>query len=190
MIFNISDIPEEMKPGRVILVGTIKKLLKNKGTISCVSSGEFSNKHRDLVYLMMKTCLSDDGIGLSATQIGRRERCFVMRANETQFHAFFDPSWNVHENNNLEDSVENEGCLSVPGYQFRVPRLKAIGATWSEWNSETNTWETKTSNLYDLPARCFQHEFDHLQGISVIERAEDLNRDAKRNLLKTFGLAR
>jgi peptide deformylase len=64
-----------------------------------------------------------------------------------------------------------EGCLSVPGIRALVPRHKAIKV-----NFQDSKGDYLELSLHDFPARVFQHEFDHLQGMVYLDRVEN-NRD-------------
>ena len=59
-----------------------------------------------------------------------------------------------------------EGCLSVPGQRFNILRHQAIEVRYQNLQGE---WQQ--AELTDFIARIFQHEFDHLQGITLLERS-------------------
>lgn len=60
-----------------------------------------------------------------------------------------------------------EGCLSIPGLRGLVPRFTKVGVRYLDLQGEVHEEE-----YTDFPARVFQHEFDHLQGILFIDRIE------------------
>jgi peptide deformylase len=64
-----------------------------------------------------------------------------------------------------------EGCLSVPGIRALVPRYQTIKIDY-----QNTLGQPKQLILDDFPARVFQHEFDHLQGLVYLDRVET-NRD-------------
>lgn len=116
---------------------------------------------------MIKACLSDDGIGLAAPQLGIFKRVIIIRENELAFKVYFHPRFTVDS-----DSVPDlgiEGCLSVPGRRVPVIRATKICAEWLEFDS-TGQLRNRTSILEGLKARVFQHEYDHLEGISILNR--------------------
>ena len=65
-----------------------------------------------------------------------------------------------------------EGCLSFRNIWLRVERPKVI-----EIQYETTQGETKTARLDGLESKCFQHEFDHLEGITFNKRVSKLRWD-------------
>lgn len=106
------------------------------------------------------------GIGLAATQIGLRNRMFVMEINEKQWQCF-----NPEIEKLGDDLVEfDEGCLSFPGKSCKIQRPNTVDIRYQDANGKWH-WETLT----DLASRCFQHELDHLDGITMWDRQEEQN---------------
>jgi peptide deformylase len=112
------------------------------------------------------------GIGLSANQVGLDAQIFVMKPhlleNKEPF-ALINPE--------LESVTVNydempEGCLSHPDLFLKVKRPKGVIAKYLDINAK----ECKIE-LYDIDARCFLHEFDHLQGIEFTDRVSRLKLD-------------
>jgi peptide deformylase len=60
-----------------------------------------------------------------------------------------------------------EGCLSVPGIRALVPRYRKLKVSYQ--NPQGQACEMV---LDDFPARVFQHEFDHLNGMVYLDRVE------------------
>lgn len=127
---------------------------------------------KSLLHKMVNTCMLDDGIGLAAPQIGVFKRLFIVRdMNDDRkwldtFTTYFNPSFQALTS---DKAVDMEGCLSVPGGAVNVARYTSIQATWWEMN-EAEKLEKQTVLLADMPARVFQHELDHLNGISIVQR--------------------
>jgi peptide deformylase len=80
-----------------------------------------------------------------------------------------------------EEVVEEEGCLSVPGKQtgkpLYAPTARAAGATIRGLDRLRRPVEVKARGML---ARCFQHEFDHLDGTLYVDR---LAKDERRKIL-------
>lgn len=117
---------------------------------------------------MIETMLSNDGIGLSANQVGVKARVFVMghRDNPAVAQAFFNPV--VVENTKTIADIE-EGCLSFPGIYVNIKRPTAIRARWQ--NSQGDFEE---SEFDGYNCKCFLHELDHLEGIVFQDRVSTL----------------
>jgi len=60
-----------------------------------------------------------------------------------------------------------EGCLSIPGIRGLVPRYKTVRTKYL-----TRDGSIKEQTFSDFLARIFQHEYDHLNGISFLDRLE------------------
>jgi peptide deformylase len=136
-----------------------------------VEEFDFSNPSYDPVQLekdMISTMLSNNGIGLAATQVGINARVFVMGhpSEPENAQAFFNPII-VANTDSLVDL--EEGCLSFPGIYVKVKRPTAIKARWQNSKGE---WQE--SEFRDYDCRCFLHELDHLEGIVFKDRVSDL----------------
>ena len=112
------------------------------------------------------------GIGLSANQVGLDAQIFVMKP-----HLLEDKEPFALINPELESVTVNyeempEGCLSHPDLFLKVKRPKGVIAKYLDINAK----ECKIE-LYDIDARCFLHEFDHLQGIEFTDRVSRLKLD-------------
>jgi peptide deformylase len=68
------------------------------------------------------------------------------------------------------DKIEGtEGCLSFPNLWLKVSRHNKITASYLD-----NAGKPCIIELEGLDARCFQHELDHLNGITFTEYVSDL----------------
>lgn len=132
---------------------------------------DFVNPSVDPVQLevdMLEFMYANDGIGLSANQIGERVRVFVMgnKNYPEQGQAFFNPE--VIANTDDVKDLE-EGCLSFPGLYVKVKRPTAIKARW-----QNSKGETQEGTFEGYACKCFLHELDHLEGITYKDRVSVL----------------
>ena len=117
----------------------------------------------DLIHLMTHS----RGMGLAANQIGITKRFFAI--GHESFDVFKKPAiiYNpVLVNADEEQELRQEGCLSFPGVWVQVSRSKTIMVRY-----QNNKGEFLLSRLEGLEARCFQHELDHLNGITFNKKA-------------------
>jgi peptide deformylase len=123
---------------------------------------------KELEKEMLETMFANNGIGLAANQVGINTRVFVMghSGNPEEAQAFFNP---IIEKHTDEFYDMEEGCLSFPGIYVKIKRPKAIQVTY-----QTSSGESRTEILEDLNAKCFLHEFDHLEGITFNNRLSSL----------------
>ncbi|WP_417219126.1 peptide deformylase [Arthrobacter sp.] len=114
-----------------------------------------------LVADMTETMDAVDGAGLAAPQIGVGLRVFTYRVDGHDGHVV-NP---VLEVGGPEDLSASEGCLSVPGLGYRLPRHGWARVTGADVNGEPLVVEGE-----GMLARCLQHETDHLDGRLYIDR--------------------
>lgn len=131
---------------------------------------DFSNPPVDPIQLskdLAETMLANNGVGLSANQVGLPYRVFVIKSNP--IIACFNPY--VVDDGEEELSLE-EGCLSYPDLFIKIKRKKTIKVRYTEPSGQTNT------RVFDgLTARIFLHEYDHLNGVNFIDRATPLHKE-------------
>ncbi|CAA6673074.1 unnamed protein product [Spirodela intermedia] len=75
----------------------------------------------------------------------------------------------------------NEGCLSFPGIYADVERPASV-----KIDARDVTGARFTANLSELPARVFQHEYDHLQGTLFFDRMTEDVLDSIRPALQAL----
>tara|TARA_B100001113_G_scaffold349066_1_gene343905 strand:- start:300 stop:794 length:495 start_codon:yes stop_codon:yes gene_type:complete len=118
----------------------------------------------------VKLMLDENGMGLAANQVGITKRFFAI-GHETfdtfQKHAII---WNPKVINFSEEKIiDVEGCLSFKGIWLKVERPKTV-----EVEYETTKGKTKFARLDGMESKCFQHECDHLEGITFNQRVSKL----------------
>lgn len=118
---------------------------------------------------MIDLMLKEGGIGLSANQVGLDAQIFVMKPHlleNKQPFAVINPTI---EKVLSETELMPEGCLSHPNLFLSIVRPKGLVAKYFDITGKECIIE-----LYDIDARCFLHEYDHLQGIEFIDRVSKL----------------
>jgi peptide deformylase len=115
---------------------------------------------------MLEVMKTSGGMGLAGNQVGLLRRVFVMRTTDGREFGCFNP-WIMVGDNDLITS--DEGCLSFPNLWLKVPRHNKITASYLD-----NAGNPCIIELEGLDARCFQHELDHLNGITFTEHVSDL----------------
>jgi peptide deformylase len=133
-------------------------------------SNQWANE--DLVQRMLRIMRDHHGIGLAANQIGERIRMFVMYIDGHSWDCF-NPEI-VQDYNDLTDY--DEGCLSFPGESCIIKRPNTIDVRY--YNVSGVEIREK---LTGLASRCFQHELDHLNGITMQDRYKEQNAEQSGN---------
>lgn len=124
---------------------------------------------KDMCNLMVHS----NGIGLAANQIGITKRFFAIGSES--FDKIQKPviMWNPEiENESEEKTLDIEGCLSFPNVFLQVLRPKKVDVKWQDKNGTT-----MRSTLDNYESKCFQHELDHLNGITFNKRVSKLKWD-------------
>lgn len=133
---------------------------------------------KDLFEQMKEAMMKNNGLGLSACQVGLPYRMFVLGdpSNEDSIFPVFNPL--------IVDTSEDvilleEGCLSFPMLYLKIKRYESVRVRFADVNGEI-----ETQKLSGLTARVFQHEFDHMEGVLFIERANLYHLENGRNKRK------
>ena len=119
---------------------------------------------------MIKLMIAERGMGLAANQIGITKRFFAI--GHDSFDTFKKSAiiWNPQVINFSEEKViDVEGCLSFKDVFVKVERPKQI-----EVQYETTQGKTRFAKLDGMESKCFQHELDHLDGITFNKRVSKL----------------
>lgn len=136
---------------------------------------EVNRSIRRLLDDMTETMYAAAGIGLAAPQVGVALRAVVVdaspRVEEETLLRLVNPVITFAEG----CSVEEEGCLSIPGFSDNVTRAAHIVVRACNEDGKSVTINTGT-----FLATVLQHEIDHLDGILFIDHLSRL----KRNLIK------
>jgi peptide deformylase len=135
---------------------------------------------KQLVDDMAETMYAAPGVGLAATQIGEAVQIFVIDTAEegapSDFRVFINPEILEREG----DITWNEGCLSFPGVNEEIERAAKVRVRAQD--REGKTFELEAEGLL---AVAIQHEYDHLQGVLMIDHMGPLKkRMTHRKMLK------
>ena len=125
---------------------------------------DYPHQNEILVSQLKEFMIQENGIGLAAPQVGISKRVFVMLVHG-RFRACFNPE--ITKISNVLTNYD-EGCLSFPGEQCTILRPDWITVIY--YDADGTAVE---DTLVGLEARCFQHELDHLNGITMHDRAKE-----------------
>ena len=132
----------------------------------------FDDELQRLIDDMIETMYAAPGVGLAATQVGVAKRVFVIDLSAGRDRkgliTMVNPSFVLLDGVQLED----EGCLSIPGFNATVVRPAKATVTGLDRHGQPQTIEGTT-----LLARAFQHEMDHLDGKVFVDRLRGIKRD-------------
>ena len=121
---------------------------------------------------MIETMYAAPGIGLAAPQVGVSLRIFVidlsLGKDPSALHSMINPQFIERDGMQLEE----EGCLSIPGFTATVARPKRVVVEGLNRHGEKYRLEGT-----GLLARALQHEIDHLNQCLFVDRLRGISRD-------------
>lgn len=134
--------------------------------------GAITPEIETLIDDMILTMYAAPGIGLAAPQVGYPLRIFVidlsLGKDPSALYTMINPEFVERDGMQLEE----EGCLSVPGFTSTVARPKRAVVKGLDRHGEEYSVEGT-----GLLARALQHEMDHLNGCLFVDRLRGIARD-------------
>lgn len=146
------------------------KILKKK----CSAVKKVNADTRRILDEMYDLMLQQNGVGLAANQAGLDLQLIVIQVKDRLFRLI-----NPRIIKKQGKVVFSEGCLSFPNLELKIERFEHV------WISALNEDGEKVDlEAEGILAVIFQHEIDHINGISFIERVPFLQRVLVRSKLK------
>src|ERR1700733_1206733 len=143
------------------------KRLREKGK----KIAKVTDEVRQLVDDMAETMYAAPGVGLAATQIGEALQLFVIDVAEqdqpSDLRVFINPE--ILER--VDAITWTEGCLSFPGVTEDVDRAAKVRVRALDRDGKEFVLEAE-----GLLAVAIQHEYDHLQGVLMIDHLGPLKK--------------
>jgi len=126
-------------------------------------SREVKNINQHILTLlddMKETLFVEDGGGLAAPQVGVLRRIAVISYDD-KYYEIINP--NILSESG--ESIDDEGCLSLPDIWGPVIRPETIRVSYLDRNGEEHEIEAT-----GMLARIFCHEIDHLNGVLFVDK--------------------
>jgi peptide deformylase len=134
--------------------------------------GAITSEIETLIDDMIETMYAAPGIGLAAPQVGVALKIFVidlsLGKDPAGLHTMINPEFVERDGMQLEE----EGCLSVPGFTATVARPKRVVVKGLNRHGDEHTIEGT-----GLMARALQHEMDHLHQCLFVDRLRGISKD-------------
>lgn len=139
-------------------------------TAEKVTEDEFGSDLDAYMSEMATAMYASHGIGLAAPQVSDSRRIIVMDpiASGNHLYKLVNPVITARSEE-MVTSVER--CLSVPYGEIKVDRHQEVTV---EWTAPDGTPMSET--FTDFPATVIQHEIDHLDGITLVDRMSSIKR--------------
>ena len=147
-------------------------MLRQRATEVTDIDGRLAKLAQDMITTMYEA----PGAGLAAPQVGVQRRLFVYDSHdETGPHVIVNPT--ITESRG--EWAYEEGCLSVPGLSWEIVRPDEVHLTG--WDLDGNEVSIEADQYL---GRIFQHELDHLDGVLLLERLDEVTRKAALRTLR------
>jgi peptide deformylase len=120
-----------------------------------------TEEHKAIAEKMLRTMYASKGCGLSTPQVGLNIRLIVYDAGngpKVMFNPFIT-------NRLPKKERSGEGCLSFPKLRVITQRFTTISVRYRDLESIV-----REEQFSDFEARIIQHEIDHLEGITFMQR--------------------
>ena len=127
---------------------------------------------------MLARMHASNGVGLAAPQVGLRRRLLVMNPSgeEGDDHVLVNPE--ILERAGDETMYE-EGCLSFPGVYAEIRRSDRCKVRFFSIDGVEQEEE-----FSGFPSRVVQHEFDHLEGVLLVDRMSPADKVRNKHVLQ------
>jgi len=142
-------------------------LLKQKSALVT----EFNDELQRLADDMVKTMYAAPGVGLAAPQVGVLQRLIILDCSGSEEPNDLIIAVNPKIMTADGESLEEEGCLSVPDYYASVKRYETVTMRYQDTSGIFHEREAE-----GLLAIGMQHEIDHLEGVLFIDHLSPLKR--------------
>ena len=135
---------------------------------------ELTTEIKQLIEDMIYTMYDAEGAGIAAPQVGVSKRIFVYDQNHSEPSkrnpiVCINPEFIEYEG----EKVIEEGCLSFPNIYEKVKRFEIVKIQYRDIN-----WDLVTTEAKGMLAVIMQHEFDHLNGITFIDKLTPMRKMA------------
>ncbi|RMF86188.1 MAG: peptide deformylase [Planctomycetota bacterium] len=143
----------------------------------CAPVTEFNDELRALATRMLELMKAAPGVGLAAPQVGVLLRMFVCNVTGEEGDDCVLVNPEIRDASGWKEA--EEGCLSIPEVYVQVRR--SLRCTVVAQDLDGNPIELRGE---DLPARVWQHETDHLNGVLILDRMGPADEIATRKKLR------
>ena len=131
----------------------------------CREVTEVNERIKTTMEDMLETIRAEMGVGIAAPQVGIMRRMFIAEPEPGRVYYMINPEILEQSGSQTGD----EGCLSVPGMIGTVERPDYIKIRALDINGAEQVYE-----FSGFDARVMCHEYDHLDGILYIDKAENI----------------
>ena len=148
----------------------------------CRPVTNFDDRLATLLDDMKETLLEAGGVGLAGPQVGVMRRLFIALderdlPEDVTVPEGYEPKFIECVNPEIVERSEDEvtlyeGCLSFPGHNGAIARPRKV-----KLRAQDRTGKVFEMEGEEMLARCFCHETNHLDGITIMDLADRFYED-------------
>ena len=148
----------------------------------CRPVTNFDDRLATLLDDMKEPLIDAGGLGLAGPQVGVMRRLFIALderdlPEDGTMPEGYEPKFIECINPEILEESEDEvtlyeGCLSFPGHNGAISRPRKVKIRAQDRHGETFEMEAE-----EMLARCFCHETNHLDGITIMDLADHFYED-------------
>lgn len=187
---------KDTKPYNLVLVPDVRLNQKSSPVF------EVNDEIRECMDRLLATIHANQGIGISAVQVGIMKRIVVIDIDGAYKNIEQNEIPEMHGDKPLfmvnpeiiEKSSEmetmDEGCMSVPNVYVNITRPSSIKVKYLDYDGQEQILTAEKGLL----SACIQHEIDHANGITILDHLSPLKRQMQlkkvekyKKLLKRVG---
>jgi peptide deformylase len=169
IVTDEDQLDPEVEARRRMALAQIRQYPDSALRLPAREIAEVDDEVRALARRMIDLMHDARGVGLAGTQVGTLRRIFVFQnGDDPDAIAVVNPAL---PERSKETAVDDEGCLSLQGVLVPVERSVRVTLEGKGLDGEELRLE-----LEGLPARVVQHEFDHLDGVLIVDRTDPESR--------------
>jgi peptide deformylase len=139
----------------------------------------FDDELASIVKAMFERMYASNGVGLAAPQVGLKIRLFVLNeageAGQGEEMVFVNPTITQRVGT---PNLYEEGCLSFPQIYAEVERPSSCHVTWQDLAGNEHE-----RDFDGFLSRIIQHEYDHLEGVLLVDRMSPADKARHRHAL-------
>ena len=138
----------------------------------------FDDELAELVAGMFEVMRASNGVGLAAPQVGLKKRILVLNATGKPEDDIVLVNVTITDRFGPETTFE-EGCLSFPDIYAEVVRPDSCRVS-----AFTPSGEAIEREFSGFESRIVQHEYDHLEGVLLVDRMSPADTHRNRGALE------
>lgn len=124
-----------------------------------------------LAHELVQTMRAFRGVGLAAPQVGVSSRMFALGLKRTAWDGVVLINPKISRRSS-DEVLGEEGCLSMPGVPVQVKRSSRITVRALRYQPGVDSAPAEVEfEASGFLARVIQHENDHLDGVTIVDRA-------------------